>query len=108
MPSHRGGPGSIPGHVGLVVGLVPLRHVLSEYLYFPCQLLHEMRHTRPSVVRGWYTRPVSALAQPFKFNFNLYDAHKSPPLVCILPCFFHPEVDRNISFRNVSFPCHTA
>jgi hypothetical protein len=35
--SHRGSPGSIPGHVSSVVDKVTLGQIFSEYVGFPCQ-----------------------------------------------------------------------
>jgi hypothetical protein len=52
--SHRGGPGSIPGHVGLVVYKVELGKVFSKYFAFPWQFsFHRLLHThRLSSVAG--------------------------------------------------------
>jgi hypothetical protein len=43
--SHRGGPGSIAGHAGFVVGKVALGQVFFEYFGFSCQFsLHQLSH----------------------------------------------------------------
>jgi hypothetical protein len=51
--SHRGGPGSIPGHVGFVVDKVALGQVFSERFCFPCQFsFHRLPHIHRHLSSG--------------------------------------------------------
>jgi hypothetical protein len=49
-------PGS--GHVGFVMDKVALGQVFSEYFCFPCQ--SSFHQSPPSIIWGWYNRPVLA------------------------------------------------
>jgi hypothetical protein len=81
MASHRGGPGSIPGHVGFVVDKVALEQVFSEYFGFPCQssfhqLLHDHHRSSGAGTIG-QQRPMYHHYTPFLFLLSLYDLTSS-------------------------------
>jgi hypothetical protein len=73
IASYRGGPGSIPGHVGLVVDKVALGQGFSECFGFPCQFLfHWTLNTRPSSRAG----TVGELVADVPSGLSLTSPHK--------------------------------
>jgi hypothetical protein len=78
--SHRGGPGSRPGHVGFVVDEVAPGQVFSEYLSFPCQFsFHRLLHTHLSSGAG----TISQLVAGVPSGLSLTPPQKTK---IILPC----------------------